>query len=246
MAWFFLIVGLGLALLETVLVYKAIRNTTRWRLLANLPWSEIGKLQAGPVKVQGRVYALGDLVRSPLLDRECVHFHFKVQEKRHRGGPPPHGGGSYWKTVINDAQFVPCAIDDGTGSAQVRLKSAELVLHPGENERSGFLNNARPELEAMLREQYGISSLGLIFNRTLSYSETRIEEGDALVVLGTARETAEGGWELVRGPGPLVVSDKSFAGVLASYRSAALLWWFLAVLLPAAATVAAIALRNFR
>jgi hypothetical protein len=199
-------------------------------------------LQPGLVKVQGRVFALHDLLRGPLSDRECVHFHFQAQEKRHRGGAPPHGGGSYWKTVINDTQFAPCAIDDGTGSATVRLKSAELVLHPGETERSGFLNSARPELEEVLSERYGYSSVGLIFNRTLYYSETRIEEGDDLLVLGTARETPDGGWELVRGGGPFLVSDKGLAGVRGLYWRAALLWGCLAGLVPAAVGLAAMAL----
>jgi hypothetical protein len=222
---FILILGLGVALLETVLVYKAVQNTARARLLAGLPWSKLGQMRPGLVKVRGRVYALRDFLRSPLADRDCVYFHFKVQEKRHRAGGPHGGGGSYWKTVINDAQLVPCAIDDGTGSAAVRLQSAELVLRPGESERSGFLNSARPELEAMLQQRYGYSSVGLIFSRALYFSEARIEEGDALVVLGTARQAPDGGWELLRGPGPLLVTDRDLAGILASYRGTASLWW---------------------
>src|SRR5262249_19053894 len=159
--------------------------------------------------------AVHDILSSPLLGRECVYFRFRVQEKRRHAGP--HGGSAFWKTVINDAQHVAFALDDGTGSAALRLKGAELVLQPGENRRSGFLNSARPKLEATLRECYGHSSVGLIFNRTLYYSETRIEEGDALVVLGTAREVPGGGWELVRGDGPLLVSDKALPTLLASY-----------------------------
>jgi hypothetical protein len=234
-----LLIGLVALLLESLVVYKAVQNSRRARLLGGLPWSKLGQLQAGLVKVQGRVVAVGGLLRSPLTDSDCVYFHFKVQEKRHRGGGPHGGGGSYWKTVINDAQSVPCAIDDGTGSAVVRLKSAELVLRPGVAERSGFLQDARPEMEATLRH-YGYSSVGWIFNRALYYTETRIEEGDALVLLGTARATPGGGWELVRGPSPFIVSDKGLGAVVGSYRSAAILWWFLAVLLLAATAIAAI------
>jgi len=234
------IIGLVVALLETLLLYKAIRNTRRARLLARLPWSKIGQLQPGPVKVQGRALAVGGTLRSPLSGRECVYYHFQVQEKRQRGGPFPPTRGAYWKTVINDVQDVPWALHDGTGSATVRLDSAELMLDPDADERSGFLNSARPELEETLRQRYGHSSVGLIFNRALDYSETRIEEGDALVVLGTAREVPGGGWELVRGDAPLLVSDKGLAGLLASYRGAAFLWWCLAVLLPIIASAAAI------
>src|SRR5262249_48057280 len=141
------IIGLVVTLLEVFLLYKALLNTRRARLLARLPWSKLGQLQPGLVKVQSRAVAARGALRGPLSDRECVYFRFRVQEKRRHGGPPGHGGGSYWKTVIDDAQEVPCVLDDGTRSAAVRLGSAELVLHPDVDERSGFLNDARPELE---------------------------------------------------------------------------------------------------
>jgi hypothetical protein len=239
---FSLIIILGVALLEGLLVYKAIHNTRRGQLLAGLPWTEIGQLQASLVKVQGQALAMGETLRAPLSGRDCVYFHFQVQEKRQRGGVPPHGGGSYWKTVINDARHVPCRLDDGTGSAVLRLKSAELLLSPDASERSGFLQSARPELENMLRQRYGYSSVGLIFNRTLYYSETRIEDGDYLLVLGTARQLPEGGWELTRDAGSLLISDQPLPTLLASYRRAALLWWSLTLLLLVAASVTVIGL----
>jgi hypothetical protein len=239
------IIGLVVALLETLLLYKAIKNTRRARLLARVPWSKIGQLQPGLVKVQGQALAVRGTLRGPLSGRECVYYKFQVQEKR-RYGASPFTRGTYWKSAINDAQDMPCALHDGTGSATVRLNSAELVLQPDANERSGFLNSARPELEETLHARYGYSSVGLMFNRTLDYSETRIEEGDVLVVLGTAREVPGGGWELVRGDIPLLVSDKGLAGLLASYRSAAFLWWCLAVLLPIIASVAVIGFWGLR
>ena len=117
------------------------------------------------------------------------------------------------------------------------------MLNPEDNvERSGFLNSARPELQEIMQEQYGYSTVGLVFNRTLYYSETRIEEGDALVVLGTAWERPDGIWEIVRGAGPLVVSNLGLAGLRASYRNAAIGWWSLAALALGAAGVALVAL----
>ena len=165
MGLFILIIVPAAALLVGLVVYKAMQNTGRARLLAGLPWTELGELQPGLVKVQGQVVGTGGPLRAPLSGRDCVYFHFQVQEKRKRGGVPPHGGGSYWKTIINDAQHVPFDLDDGAGTAQLRLQSAELLLSPAGSERSGFLQSARPELEKMLQERYGYSSVGLIFNR---------------------------------------------------------------------------------
>ena len=231
------VIGLLVALVESFLIYKATRNTRRAQLLKNLPLSRIGELQAGLVKVQGQAVAPRGTLRSPLADRECVYFHFQVQEKRRRHAFP-HGGSAYWRTVVNDAQSAPCALDDGTGSAVFHMKSAELVLNLDEEERSGFLDTARPELEETLQEQYGYSSVGLIFNRTLYYSETRIEEGDELLVLGTARQTADDGWELVQAYGPLLVSNLGLADLRASFRNAAIGWWCLVVLVFVAAGAA--------
>ena len=229
----FIVLGLVLSLVEAFVVYKGVWNTRRASLLQRLPLSRIGELEEpGLVKVLGRAVALEGTFRSPLANRPCLYFHFQVQEKRQRHAGPHGGGGAYWKTVINDAQSLPCAIDDGTGEIELRLDQAEFELMPDDDERSGFLNTARPELEAMLQKDYGYSSVGLIFNRTLSYQETRIEAGDELLVVGTVRQTGDDAWELVRGRGPLLVSNKSQRDLRASYANAAVGWWLLAVLMP--------------
>jgi hypothetical protein len=98
----YLLLGLVAALAETLVVYQAITNSRRIRLLTGLPLSKIGQLQPGLVKVQGRVLARGRTLLSPLSGRACVYCHFRVQEKR-KHGVPPHGGGSFWKTVVNDS-----------------------------------------------------------------------------------------------------------------------------------------------
>jgi hypothetical protein len=235
------IIALVVVLLDGLLIYQAVKNGRRAGLLARLPWSRIGQLKPGLVKVQGRIQATGAPLRSPLLQRPCVYFHFQVQEKRTRGPFPP--GGAYWTTVIDDAQFVPCMIHDGAGRASLTLKSAKLELQSAATARSGFLDSPGRELEATLQERYGYSSVGLLFNRTLHYQETRIEEGDQLVILGTARQAADGSWELVRGSGPLLISNKSVDKLVSSYRTAAFFWWCLALLLPLAVGIAVMASR---
>src|SRR5262249_30482282 len=113
---FFIIIGLVIAFLEGLIIYKGVWNTRRASLIQRLPLSRIGELEEpGLVKVMGRAVALEGTFRSPLADRDCLYFQFKVQEKRQRSAGPHGGGGSYWKTVIDDAQSLPCALDDGTG-----------------------------------------------------------------------------------------------------------------------------------
>ena len=201
-----LIIGL---VLETWLVYKAIKNTRRARLLARVPWSKIGQLRPGPVKVRGRALADRGLLRSPLAGRKCVYYHIQAKKLVH------WGDSSRWKTVVNDASGAAFALHDGTGSVTIWPNAAEFVLHRDTHEYEG----------------------SCLF-RKLEYFETRIEEGDVLVVLGTARDLSGAGWELVPGDAPLLVSDKGLAELLRSYKNAAALWWAVAVLLPIIAIAA--------
>jgi hypothetical protein len=173
----YLVLALALTFLEAFFVYKAAANRKRANLIAGTPLTHVGALAAGRAKVQGRAVAFSEPLAAPLSGRSCVYFRFKVEEKRTHARGPHGGGGSYWKTVIDDVQSVACGVDDGTGIAGVNLAEAEVVLGPGTQTRSGFWNDAPPELERVLRECYGRSSQGLIFNKGMRYTETRIEEG---------------------------------------------------------------------
>jgi len=229
--YLFFVVGLIVALVEALVIYRALHNGRRARLIARTAALEVNRLDDGPAKVRGHAVALSGALTAPLSGQACIYYRFRAEEQRRHAGP--HGGGAYWKTVVDDAQSVPCGVDDGTGIAAVRLDEAELILARDREARSGFWNSAPPELEAMLRQRYGRSSQGWIFNKTMRYSETLIEEGDNLLVVGTAEATPGGNWQLVRGEGPLIVTDRGERSLLSSYRTAAFLWWLLAVVVVA-------------
>ena len=233
MPWLFLIPVLGVLILEVVFIYKATANRKRAKLIARTPSIKITELGDGPAKVQGRIVAFGDCLPAPISGKPCVYFRFQVEEKKARHGPPPHGGGgSYWKTVINDVQSIHCGVDDGTGVAGLELGGAELVLNPGAQMRSGFFNDAPDKLERILREHYGRSSKGLIFNKGMRYTETLLEEGEEVLVLGRVESTPGGNWQFHKCEVPFIVSDQSEKALLSSYKRFALLWLVLAVFVP--------------
>jgi len=232
-----LVVGLVVLLVETLVIHRALRNGRRARLIARTAALEVSRLDDGVAKVRGQAVALSGALTAPLSGKACVYYRFRAEEQRRHASP--HGGSTYWKTVVDDAQSVPCGVDDGTGIVAVSLAEAELVLARDRQARSGFWNSAPPELEEMLRQRYGRSSRGWIFNKTMRYSETLIEEGDDLLVLGTAEATPGGNWQLVRGEAPLIVTDRGEASLLSSYRTAAFLWWLLAVLVLAVVSLIA-------
>ena len=233
-----LIPVLGVLVLEIIFIYKATANKKRAKLLACTPITKVAALGQGPAKVQGRIVIFDKPLPGPLSGRPCVYYQFQVEEKKTRHGPPPHGGGgSFWKTVVNDIQTIPCGLDDGTGIAGLDLRGAEMVLSVGAQMRSGFFKDAPPELERLLKERYGRSSKGLIFNKGMRYTETLLEDDDPVLVLGAAEHTPKGNYQFSKGDGPFIVSNKSEGVLLSSYKKFAVLWLTLAILAPAVACV---------
>jgi hypothetical protein len=233
MVFFLLIPLAGLGLLEGFCIYKARANGKRARLLAATPLAKVAELQDGLAKVQGQVVAFEYPLLAPLSGTRCVYYRFQVEEKRTHAGSPGHGGGSYWKTVINDIQSIPCGVDDGSGVAGIDLRAAELVLRPGTQARSGFFNEAPARLEQLLQERYGRSSKGWIFNKGMRYTETLLEESTVIVALGTAEATPGGNWQLGKSDFPCLVSDQSDEALRSSYRRWTVFWLVLAILVPA-------------
>lgn len=223
----FAIVGLGLLVLELVCIYYARRHAQRLRTIEEAVPSSIAGLAPGLAKVKGAVVPLPDTLNAPMTQRPCVYYRFKVEEKHTHAGP--HGASSYWKKIINDAKMVPCGVDDGTAIALVNLAEAELLLTSGDTLKSGFGNDAPPDLERLLKNRYNKTSKGWVFNKTMRYNETRIEVGDTLFVVGVMEPTDGGHPQFVRDNYPLLVSHYPEEKLAANYRRYAFWCWVAAV-----------------
>lgn len=194
--------------------------------------SEIDDLEEGYWKVSGRVVALEEPLVSPITREPCVFFSFKVEEQRTRTVKThvpagPHGSTrvqtrteTYWATVIDDTQAVSCAVKDKSGEAEIDLLDAETVLSPSGHSSSGTFKNCPAHLQKTLSKQYGFSTKGLVFNKSLRYTETIIREGDKLFVIGDV-EMSRGEPCFVRGSQPFIVSDRSEAKLVKHYKTRA-------------------------
>ncbi|MFW5798014.1 MAG: GIDE domain-containing protein [Planctomycetota bacterium] len=224
-----IVVGLGL---EAVLVVFAIRNWTRYRLIEDTPTTPVESLSPGLREAQGAVVALGDSLQSPMGHKACVYYHFKVEEERIRRDSDGDTRRT-WHTVVNDRQHAHCGVDDGTGFAEIDIQNAELKLNQDQHKRSGLFNSASSDLEAALNERYGRSSKGFIFNKSMRYTETVLEEGDRLYVLGDVEMRDDRPPVFKKGEHPLIVSDKGEAGVSSSYKWTSIGCWAGAVVVLA-------------
>jgi hypothetical protein len=204
------------------LLFYLSRLNKRMKAIGDTPLSKAGELRDGLSKVHGQVVGQGEPLVSPLSKTPCVYYRFKVEEQRTRtvSGGPRSGAHThtYWHPVIDDKKAIRCSLEDQTGRADVQLLEAEMVLDTRAHERSGMLRDASPKLKDMLWEEYGYSTKGILFTKSVRYSEQVIQEGDVLFVLGDV-QTRKGRPPLfAKGEHPFIIADRNEAGVLTHYK----------------------------
>ena len=227
-AGFFLLFGMvafGLCL------FFFLRNRAKITSIESAQAVDVGDLDDGYWKTSGRVVALEEPLVSPMTRTECVFFLFRVEELKtrtvstydhqSRGRRTGTRTETYWETVVTDRQAITCAVKDKTGSARIELSDAETVFSPSAHSTSGTFQNCPERLQRTLSKRYGFATKGLIFNKGLRYTETVIEEGDKLFVIGDVEIGRGGAPVFVRGDKPFIVSDRSEAKLLAHFRTRA-------------------------
>src|SRR5438270_5346104 len=177
----FLIAGGVLLLIAAAFFFWARSNLKKAKRIEDTPTTPVRNVQEGFVEVKGKVKCAGAALQSPLSKKACVYYRFHVEEHVQRGK------NSYWKTVVDDKQDAGLQVEDASQSSiRVNLLAANLILKPDNRASSGMFKEANAELEATLNQKYGKSSKGFIFNKGMRYTETMLEEGDEIYVLGTA------------------------------------------------------------
>lgn len=205
----------GFVVAAAVLAYFARKAGKIAGLIEELPTTPIANVLRGLVEVKGKARAASGALESPYTRTPCVHYHFKVVD----------GSGKGSRTIINDRRSARCTVEDDTGSCEVDLRRAEMVLDSVAHGSSGVLNDAPERVEKMLRKRYRTSSKGWLFNKSLSYTETVLREGDDVYVLGTASKTKAGAVRITKRGGVFIVSDKSERQLLTRFRGRGALFW---------------------
>ncbi|OVE77532.1 hypothetical protein BVX99_02440, partial [bacterium F16] len=231
-----------LVLLAGVLGYLAWRNFNIWSILTNMKPTAAADITSGLVEAEGRVGSAGNVLISPLSQRECVYYTFTVEEKRSSGTGKNRR--TSWRRIINDGQAVPCLIEDASGAIEVDLRQAKLHLSADVRFRSGTFNDAPAHVESLLQERYGHSSKGWVFNKSMRYTETMLELGDPIYAVGQATNSFEGNilsnqgkpsfWA---GGVPLTVTDKGEGHVSMRYMGMTILLGLGAMALVAGAVL---------
>jgi hypothetical protein len=230
---FHLAITIGGAAGTGFLIWYGFRGWKRYRLITGTETSRISGILGGLVEVKGTVVPKDEeVLESPWTRTPCVYFRFKVEEKRHRTTGRGRSS-SYWHKIIDDKQYVKCAVDDGTGAIVVDLEEADLVLDRDARATSGLFSDGPAGIEEVLNARYGESSKGLFFNKGMRYHETVLEPGDEIYVLGDVTVTGGGEWRITSWDHPLIVSDKGERGATRRFFWQAILSWAGAIVVAA-------------
>ncbi len=198
--------------------YFAWRKYKVYKLIKDIPTTPINHVQNGMAEIQGKVAARAEVLKrvlkSPMENKECVYYHFTVEEERRTR--TRRSRSRYWSTVIDDEKSVNCAVDDNSGLAEVELLKATLVLDRDSRAREGLFSSAPAHLESMLNERYGRSTRGWVFKKNMRYTETVLEVGDPIYALGMAKRERDS-VRITDGGPAFIVSDKGEKGMLSRY-----------------------------
>jgi hypothetical protein len=134
------------------------------------------------VRIVGRVrFADLEPLSAPVSNRRCAYYEIEVEE---RSGV---GRNQSWSKVLEHKEHLErFVIEDETGRALVEPKAPRVVLNMDTHLSSGMSKDPPLELRSFLMV-HGVATEGLLFNKTMQYTEGALEEGEQVTVLGRCR-----------------------------------------------------------
>ena len=190
-------VGCGMIFLISSLVWAVSRSDIKifrdlHALMSVTQTSLVRDLKSGPAKVAGRAIAKDHTLISPWSNRKCVYYRFHVEQYERRN----------WLTYIDDTSSSSFLVADETGEIEIlvsegqipgdRWREGQLDLRIDRNSESGVGTDASTQLRNLLKSKYEKDTEGLIFNKSLRYTETYLEPDDKVYVFGQASQADDG------------------------------------------------------
>lgn len=188
---------LTLAFTVAFALYVIIRHPyiRRFRQLRSTPPMPIAALEPGTVRIHGRIEVLDEELAGALSGRACVHFEAAVSEKR--TSPGHNGQQSHWVALHRVRRSVDFVVRDETGAVIVRIDRADIRAKSDSETRSRWIGEPSTA-EAAFLERFGEDPSWLLgLNRDLLFSESALEVGEEVTVLGEAKR--------IPGPIPMVI-----------------------------------------
>lgn len=132
------------------------------------------------------VVAVGEPLIAPLSGRACVFYETRVVRTVGLGYAP----WDFEYQVTHERRCVPFLVDDGTGCAVVDTAHAALLLESNVDRSSRGSDPDAPAEDAFLA-RFARRRRGLLFEKRLHFTESIIEVGERIAVLGTGVHDTE-------------------------------------------------------
>ncbi len=195
-----------------IAAYFLLINYRKYHLIQKTETSNINMVYNGFYEVKGKIVPVGEKLTSPFTEKQCVYYHFTIEQKQ------SHGKHSKWVKLIDDKRSAGFGIDDGTGMAIIDMNNADVQIRTDAKGSSGMFNSADEREQAVL-QKYGESNKVWIFEKSMKYTEKFLEPGDELYVLGEVNGKEGHNPVFRKSSMPLFVSDKSEHELLRQYKT---------------------------
>jgi hypothetical protein len=176
--------------------------------------SSIATASPGPVKITGRVVTGDKLLTSEFSNQNCLYFKFTIQEQYHNRFP---------KIRYKRDERTNFRIADSTGTVDVDVSSAEFDLKNVKMKRAGGPFSPDGEMQSLL-DRHGIIKT---FNNSIRAEEYILLPETPVIAMGHLAVNPDCSRILAKGPGNLLITDKSES----EYTRGSLLFAFLGLLI---------------
>ena len=213
-------VGLGFGI---YLFFKGFGWFWEKRLIENTPTSKIRSIAMGLVEILGEVVlAEKQILKSPLSNKDCVYYRFKIEEYR------SSGDSIIWVTIKKGDKGINFYLKDDTGSVLIDPNKAKIEIPAKYSLETSKEKQIPSALQAYLTEQKVKTKALFGLNKMMRFTEYYIAPKDNLYIMGTAGDnpfveeaTGQKNEEdimIQKGKGFYYMSDKQEKDILKSFK----------------------------
>lgn len=158
--------------------FSGLKDLRFRRLIQNLPTSKVRSLAMGLVELKGKARTMEEVLISPIRKRECVFYNYIIEEYR------SSGKSGRWVKVGGESSDRHFYLEDDTGKVAINPKKLTSNLVVDYNKQNQWKMDE--EMKKFLKERgYKVDGF---FKKQYRLSETFIEEGDNLYILGKTKK----------------------------------------------------------
>lgn len=166
------------------LIYFAIKIFKRIQLVRNSDEVSVNEAvnRDDIVQINGKARKFKEVLDSPLENKECFAYDYKVEKKRRRRRRNKSRRRSRWKTIDSGEDAVDFIIEDNSGTAYIHTNGAETSL---DNETQYSMSNSS-DVPTTVAENNTLSFdlMGFSFGQKLRMKEGTIQPGEDVFVIG--------------------------------------------------------------